>query len=137
MKRSIAVLLLLAACATAHPPQPPPKPPAPPADALPAAIYLWPDGAPGSEGKTAPEVITWRTDPATPYSPSRTVPIVTHINNPSITPFIPDSALATGAAIIIAPGGGHSHLSIQHEGYDVARLLASRGIACFVLKYRL
>ena len=49
----------------------------------------WPTGAPGSQGHTAPEVITMRADRATPYSPPRTVPIVTHINNPSITPFLP------------------------------------------------
>ncbi len=105
--------------------------------AIPDSIPLWPNGAPGSEGHTAPEVITMRTDPATKFSPARTVPIITSINNPSITPFLPPAGKATGAALIIAPGGGHSHLSVQHEGYDVARNLSARGITCYVLKYRL
>ncbi len=110
---------------------------APAAPPLPAFIPIWPNGAPGSEGRTSPEVITMRTDPATPFSPQRTVPIITNINNPSITPFLPPPDQATGAALVIAPGGGHSHLSVEHEGYDVARYLSARGVTCFVVKYRL
>jgi alpha-galactosidase len=137
MKRCIAIFLFLAACTTAHVPVPVVKPAALVPEALPAAISLWPGGAPGSEGKSGGEIVTMRSDPATPYSPARVVPIVTHINNPSITPFLPDPLIATGIGLVIAPGGGHSHLSIQHEGYDIAKVLASHGIACFVLKYRL
>ena len=69
--------------------------------------------------------------------PSVTFPVVSNIHNPSITPFLPDANKATGAAVIIAPGGGHMFLSINHEGYDVARILRDHGIAAFVLKYRL
>jgi hypothetical protein len=127
----LATLFLLSSCAKSNPNIDPPL------TSLPQSIPLWPNTAPGSEGQTAPEIITWRTDPATPFSPARTVPIITHINNPSITPFFPDPKLATGVALIIAPGGGHTHLAVQHEGYDVAQLFASKGITCFVLKYRL
>ncbi len=50
---------------------------------------------------------------------------------------MPPKEKATGAAVVICPGGGHRYLSIDHEGYDVANWLASQGIAGFVLKYRL
>jgi acetyl esterase/lipase len=59
------------------------------------------------------------------------------VPNPNLTVFLPDPAKATGVALVVAPGGGHHHLAIDHEGYDVARWLNSKGIAAFVLKYRL
>lgn len=59
------------------------------------------------------------------------------VPNPNLTVFLPDAALATGVALVIAPGGGHHHLAIDHEGFDVARWLNKKGIAAFVLKYRL
>ncbi|AHE53230.1 alpha/beta hydrolase [Sphingomonas sanxanigenens] len=55
----------------------------------------------------------------------------------TLTPFLPDPAKATGAAVIVAPGGGFRTLSMQNEGWDVAKALADRGVAAFVLKYRL
>jgi acetyl esterase/lipase len=55
----------------------------------------------------------------------------------TLTPFLPDPANASGAAVIVAPGGGFMTLSMENEGWDVARALASRGVAAFVLKYRL
>ncbi len=55
----------------------------------------------------------------------------------TLTPFLPDPAKATGTAVIVAPGGGFRSLSMQNEGWDVARALADRGVAAFVLKYRL
>ncbi|SOB86430.1 Acetyl esterase/lipase [Sphingomonas guangdongensis] len=55
----------------------------------------------------------------------------------TLTPFLPDPAKATGSAVIVAPGGGFRTLSMQNEGWDVARALAARGVAAFVLKYRL
>ena len=45
--------------------------------------------------------------------------------------------MATGTSVIIAPGGGHRELWSDHEGHNVARWLSERGIAAFVLKYRL
>ena len=55
----------------------------------------------------------------------------------TLTPFLPDPAKATGAAVIVAPGGGFRTLSMENEGWNVARALADRGVAAFVLKYRL
>jgi endo-1,4-beta-xylanase len=52
-------------------------------------------------------------------------------------PYLPPKEKATGAAIIIAPGGGHRELWIDHEGYNIARWFSERGVAAFVLKYRL
>lgn len=55
----------------------------------------------------------------------------------TLTPFLPDPAIASGAAVIVAPGGGFRTLSMENEGWDVAEALAEQGIAAFVLKYRL
>jgi acetyl esterase/lipase len=55
----------------------------------------------------------------------------------TITPFLPDPARASGAAVVVAPGGGFRTLSMENEGWNVARALAERGVAAFVLKYRL
>jgi acetyl esterase/lipase len=55
----------------------------------------------------------------------------------TLTPFLPDPAKATGTAVIVAPGGGFRSLSMENEGSDVARALAAKGVAAFVLKYRL
>ena len=55
----------------------------------------------------------------------------------TLTPFLPDRAKATGTAVVVAPGGGFRTLSMENEGWDVARALAKRGVAAFVLKYRL
>ncbi|WP_397471024.1 alpha/beta hydrolase [Rheinheimera sp.] len=55
----------------------------------------------------------------------------------TLTPFLPEPANASGAAVIVAPGGGFRTLSMENEGWDVARALAKQGIAAFVLKYRL
>jgi acetyl esterase/lipase len=62
--------------------------------------------------------------------------IVRNVTAPTLTPVLPDPAKATGAAVIVAPGGGFMLLSIDNEGYDVAHWLADHGIAAFVLKYR-
>lgn len=55
----------------------------------------------------------------------------------TLTPFLPDPALAIGTAVVVAPGGGFRTLSMENEGWDVAKALAARGVAAFVLKYRL
>jgi acetyl esterase/lipase len=60
-----------------------------------------------------------------------------NVTEATLTPFLPDPSHATGAAVIVAPGGGFRTLSMQNEGWDVAKALAARGIAAFVLKYRL
>ena len=104
--------------------------PAVPAPVKPRAeVPLWAGGAPHSEGKTAPEVLT-------PVNADGER-IVTGVNQPSITPFLVRGSKSPVAAVIVMPGGGHYQLSIDHEGYDVAKYLSGRGVAAFVLKYRL
>jgi acetyl esterase/lipase len=73
---------------------------------------LWPGAAPGALGQ-APEDV------------------------PTLTRFLPPPERATGAAVVVAPGGGYQHLAMDHEGVVVARWLNSIGVAAFVLKYRL
>jgi acetyl esterase/lipase len=103
----------------------------------PAEIHLWDGTAPGSEGQTTPENVSVRHEPAADGHPAISFQIVTDVNFPSITPYLPAKDKATGAAVIIAPGGGHQILAIDHEGYAVGKYLADHGIAGFVLKYRL
>ncbi|HSI73939.1 MAG TPA: alpha/beta hydrolase [Fimbriimonas sp.] len=55
----------------------------------------------------------------------------------TLTPFLPEKSKATGAAVIVAPGGGFRTLSMENEGWDVAKALVKHGVAAFVLKYRL
>jgi len=94
----------------------------------PKEIPLWPNGAPGSEGKTDKEVVRQGANGERS---------VFGIHKPSLTPYLPPRDKATGTAVIVIPGGGHRVLAIDHEGYNVAQWLSERGIAAFVLKYRL
>lgn len=96
-------------------------------------VRLWPNGAPGSEGITAPEVSKPSTNPKYKGWPSNYT--VTHY--PAIHVFLPPKEKATGAAMVVAPGGGHRQLVIEKEGWEVADWLNENGIAAFVLKYRL
>lgn len=90
-------------------------------------IRLYPGAAPGVPEDYPPEVSdeVWGSQ------------VLRNISVPTLTPFLPPPELETGAAVIVAPGGGYSVLAIHHEGFDVARRLAQQGIAAFVLKYRL
>jgi endo-1,4-beta-xylanase len=96
-------------------------------------IKLWPNGAPGSEGITAAEVSKASVAPANAKLPGNFT--VTHY--PSIYVFLPPKDKATGAAMVVAPGGGHTQLVMEKEGWEIADWLNARGIAAFVLKYRL
>ena len=75
------------------------------------ALPLWPDAAPGARGTNDQDV-------------------------PTITPYLADPATASGAAMIIFPGGGYGGLA-AHEGKGYADWLVTNGISCFVVKYRL
>ena len=87
-------------------------------------VPLWPNGAPGSEARrTEPEKIVGSN--------------VSNIHQPTLTVYLPPAAQATGTAVIVVPGGGHSKLVMEHEGYNVAAWLVERGIAAFILKHRL
>jgi len=95
-----------------------------------AEIRLWANGAPGSEGETSPEVFKVSNNPKLPDQFS-----VVHY--PAIYVFLPPREKANGAAVVVAPGGGHSQLVINKEGWEIADWLNSNGFAAFVLKYRL
>ncbi|MEO7797813.1 MAG: alpha/beta hydrolase, partial [Opitutaceae bacterium] len=87
-------------------------------------VVLWPNGAPGSEArKDEPELISAET--------------IANVHNPSFIVFLPPKGKATGAGLVLAPGGGHTSLWIMHEGINAAQVLAEKGIATFVLKNRL
>jgi endo-1,4-beta-xylanase len=95
---------------------------------VPDPVYLWPAGAPGFEGKSAPESVRLTEDGEH---------IVSSIHRPSILPYLPSRGTATGAAVLVIPGGGHRELWMDHEGYNIAIWLNHHGVAAFVLKYRL
>lgn len=89
------------------------------------SIPLWPNGAPGSEAR--------RNEAETqPHAWS-----IGNIYNPSLTVYEPPKGRANGTGLIIAPGGGFRELVVGEEGFKPAKLLAEKGITCFVLKYRL
>lgn len=90
----------------------------------PAAIELGTGPLPGA---TAQE--SWHSQYGSEFA--RNVTVAT------LTPFLPKKRKATGAAVIVAPGGGFRTLSMSNEGWDVAKALADKGVAAFVLKYRL
>jgi acetyl esterase/lipase len=90
----------------------------------PAAILLWPNGAPGAEahhGEPEQVVDTY----------------VHHVSDPSLTVFRADPRHANGVGVIVVPGGGHRMLVWVNEGVMPARTLNRAGITTFVLKYRL
>jgi endo-1,4-beta-xylanase len=91
-------------------------------------MRLWPNGAPGSEGETAAEA--FKGDARLPSN-------FTVVHYPSIYLFLPPQDKASGMAVVVAPGGGHSQLVIDKEGWEIADFLNRNGIAAFVLKYRL
>jgi endo-1,4-beta-xylanase len=94
----------------------------------PPVIMVWPGDAPGSEGKTGAEKV--RVTPDGEH-------VVSSIHHPSLTVYLPPKEQATGAAVVICPGGGHRELWMDHEGYNIARWLAAHGVAGIILKYRL
>ncbi len=93
-----------------HAQAPPPAQAKPNPNAEPETILLWPDGAPGALGKE-------------------------DADRPTLT--IYRARQASGASVIVAPGGGYGALASNHEGRQVANLLNAAGVTAFVLKYRL
>jgi acetyl esterase/lipase len=117
--------MALATTATAQPAMTPFKRMPTPAQA--SAIPLYQGVAPGSEGDARTEAWTvafggeqW----------------VRNITKPTLTPFLPKKGKGNGAAVLVVPGGGFRFVSITNEGYPIAQWLADRGVAAFVLKYR-
>lgn len=75
-------------------------------------VLLWPTGAPGAQGRE-------------------------DIDKPTLTVFLPKVTNATKTGVVVVPGGGYQGLAMDKEGYAIARWLNDRGVAAFVLKYRL
>jgi acetyl esterase/lipase len=92
-------------------------------------IPLYPRTPPGSTPENYPEKAyfskLWNTE------------VVANVTKPSLTVFKPSPELRNGTAAVVCPGGGFMALSITSEGSDVAKYLAARGVAAFVLKYRI
>jgi acetyl esterase/lipase len=91
-------------------------------------ISLYPGVAPGSENAKQKEVSFVNPDKQTR---------IRNVTQPTLTAYLPERGKANGTAIIVAPGGGFMHLAMEKEGSDMARWLQARGVAAFVLKYRL
>ena len=89
-------------------------------------VNLYPKGVPGSK-KT----------PAGTYIENIVNTRAGKISNPVLLPFFPEKGKANGAAILICPGGGYSILSMENEGYAIARKFNEIGVTAFILKYRL
>jgi acetyl esterase/lipase len=95
-----------------------------PTPAQPNAIPLGTGPLPGA---TAPE--SWHRQYGSAFA--------RNVTEATLTPYLPAAGKANGTAVIVAPGGGFRTLSMENEGSEVARALAARGVAAFVLKYRL
>src|SRR5512133_1699518 len=87
-------------------------------------MKLWPGGTPGPVVCPKPEET---------FEGKR----VRYVSEPMLYVYLPAKEMNTGVAVIICPGGGYGIEAMDHEGYDVAEFLQSRGIAGIVLKYRL
>jgi acetyl esterase/lipase len=90
----------------------------------PEVVPLWPKGVPGFESRRDESEL------AASYW-------IKNIHNPSLTVFLPPKDKATGAAVVVCPGGGFRELVFKAEGLEPAQFLTNLGVAAFVLKYRL
>ena len=86
-------------------------------------ITIWPEGVPGLRADASVEKVENE--------------LVSNVHQPTLTYFAAPAARATGAAVIICPGGGYGILAWEKEGVEPARWFNSLGVAAFVLKYRL
>jgi acetyl esterase/lipase len=71
------------------------------------------------------------------YTSDSHILIISNVTQPTLTIFLPEKEKATGAAVVICPGGGYGIIAASHEGYDVAKKLNEMGVAAFVVKYRI
>ena len=94
----------------------------------PFVIPLWAEGEIDTTGWDQPEGIAYL---------HNGLKVVRNVVHPTLTAYLPDPAAANGTAVIVCPGGAYHFLAFEHEGIEVARWLNARGIAAFMLKYRL
>ncbi|OUW34459.1 MAG: esterase [Flavobacteriaceae bacterium TMED179] len=90
-------------------------------------LLLWPDGNVPNQKKSDEKEKFSETD----------IIRISNVQTPSIEIYLPSKSIRTGKAVVICPGGGYGILAYDWEGTDFAKLLNSKGIAAFVLKYRL
>lgn len=93
-------------------------------------VKLYPGAIPGA--KAAPADYK-----ELPVQEGGMVRATSKVTDPTLAVFLPAKEKATGAAVIVCPGGGYGMLAIGHEGFDVAKKFNEIGVAAFVLKYRL
>ncbi len=117
MKRMLFALALVAAPGYGRPAW---------AEDKPQVMDVWPGPAPGETGKVGPEKM----------EESGNVKRVSNVTQPTLTVFRPAKDKDTGAAVVIAPGGGYNILAWDLEGTEVAAWLNSIGVTGIVLKYR-
>ena len=98
-------------------------------------IPLWDGDAPGSEAWDREER-AWTMPPPPTWSESEDLTMLCNVVRPTITPVLPEIAAASGTGVLVCPGGGYFMLAIAHEGFEIAHWLADRGVAAFVLTYR-
>jgi acetyl esterase/lipase len=91
-------------------------------------VNIWPGVAPGSEN--------WKQQEKT-FEDTPVGTVIMNVVTPTLTVYLPEKGKATGTGVIIAPGGAFVALAISLESYDLARALQERGVAAFVLKYRI
>ncbi|MEP6756267.1 MAG: alpha/beta hydrolase [Chthonomonadales bacterium] len=113
LNRPFVTICILTTCALASAQQP--------------VIPIWTGVAPGSETWTQKEV---------EYLNGKQR-MIRNVVTPTLTVFLPDKTKATGTAVVVCPGGGFRFHSWDSEGIEVAKWLQERGVAAFVLKYRL
>lgn len=117
----------LLGCATA---QPTPSPPRGGAIAASETLRIWPHTPPNANPPRSPESI------APQDQGWRTIQVVHNVSDPTLTVFRPPVGQASGAAMIVLPGGAFAVLAYDLEGTEVAQFLAAHGVTAFVLKYR-
>lgn len=115
-------------CQTSRPPQSKTEVPKTLQCCDPQTFKIWTGVAPGSETWSQQEKVIENTPVGT---------VVLNVVTPTLTAYLPERSKATGTGVIIAPGGYCVALAISWESEEVARWLQSKGIAAFVLKYRI
>ena len=96
----------------------------------PEGIPVWPDQVPDAD--------LWRdADPEVELLSAMQLRLIRNVGRPTLTAYLPDPSTATGTGVVVCPGGAFHYLMVDKEGTEVARWLNARGVAAFVLKYRL
>jgi acetyl esterase/lipase len=93
-------------------------------------VRVWPDGPPGTNAEPG-------LGPELDHPLRENSRLVRNVSQPTLTAFLPEPSVAVGTGVIVCPGGGFHFLMIDKEGTEVARWLNARGMAVFMLKYRL